>query len=80
MAAPQAMQMPGGDVTGETRQVAKTRVPQASRADGTRLRILALPVPHRSGRDVTGLSLLACGYQIAVIVIGYGDDAEPVHL
>ena len=73
------MQMPGGDGTGETRQVAKTIAPQASRADDVRRRMRALPVPHKSGKDVTGLSELACGYQITAIIIGHIDDVEPMH-
>ena len=79
MAAPLPMQMPGSDGIGATRQVAKTSVPQASRADGDRRRMRALPVPHKSGKDVTVLSGFACGYQIAAIIIGHGDDAEPMH-
>ena len=72
------MQMPGGDGTGATRQVAKTSVPQTSRVDGARRRMRTLPVPHKSGKDVTVLSGLACGYQIAAIIIGHIDDAEPM--
>ncbi len=78
MAATQTRHRPGGVWIGETRQHAKTRLPQTIRADGVNRRMRALPEPHNSWNEITVLSLLACGYHIALVVIGHGDDAEPV--
>ena len=48
------------------------------RVDGANLRIRPLPEPQKSRNDVTDLSFLACRYDVALFIIGHGNNVESV--